>query len=71
MATYTYTQLRNYIQAAIVGVLENGQAVGWNGQTYTKADLADLLDWEGKLSAKATAESFASSRKRYSGRVRY
>lgn len=71
MATYTYSQLLNYVQAAIVDVLENGQVVAWNGQTYTKADLSKLSEMEDYYQSKALAESLKNSRKRYSGRVRY
>ena len=71
MATYTYSQLRDKVQATIVDVLENGQSVGWNGQTYEKADLADLVKLERDYANLAQSQEFASSRKRYSGRVRY
>lgn len=71
MATYTYSQLRDKVQATIVDVLENGQVVGWNGQTYTKADLGELASLERNYASLAQSENFASSRKRYSGRVRY
>jgi len=71
MATYTYSQLLNYVQAAIVDVLENGQVVAWNGQTYTKADLKTLSELEDYYQSKTLAESLKNSKKRYSGRVRY
>jgi len=71
MATYTYSQLLNYIQAAIVDVLENGQVVAWNGQTYTKADLKTLSELEDYYQSKTLSESLKNSKKRYSGRVRY
>ena len=71
MATYTYTQLREKVQSTIVDILENGQSVGWNGQNYTKADLSQLADLERNYANLASSESFASSRKRYSARVRY
>lgn len=71
MATYTYTQLREKVQATIVDILENGQVVGWNGQQYTKADLDQLASLERNYASLASTESLASSRKRYSGRVRY
>ena len=71
MPTYTYAQILNYVQAAIVDVLENGQSVAWNGQTYTKADLKTLTDMEDYYQSKSLQENLKNSRKRYSGRVRY
>lgn len=71
MATYTYAQLRDKVQATIVDILENGQVVGWNGQNYTKADLSKLNELERDYASLAQQESFASARRRYSGRVRY
>ena len=71
MPTYTYAQILNYVQAAIVDVLQNGQVVAWNGQTYTKADLKTLTDMEDYYQSKSLQENLKNSRKRYSGRIRY
>lgn len=71
MATYTYSQLRDKVQDTIVDILENGQSVAWNGQNYTKADLSQLQEIERKYAQLADSEAQASSRRKWSGRVRY
>lgn len=71
MALITYSELREKAREAIASILDNGQEVSWNGQKYTKADLSQLIESERQLTKIVEAEEQASSRTRWSGRVRY
>ena len=51
----TDVELLDLVDAAIESILTKGQAVGAGGQTWTKADLAELYRMRSDLQARIAA----------------
>ncbi len=65
----TYTVRLEKVRAAIDAVLEGGQAVGYDGQQMSMANLAQLRQLEKDYVAEAAKEKKAGARRR--NRVTY
>lgn len=53
------------IDVAIIDILQNGQAVSFNGTTYTKSNVSELFNFREKYSQKVstTTDTFFSRSK--------